>query len=120
MTVETFLGLVVTALAAYRLTRIVVADSISASFRQWVWRRAYTPAGFDSLTERDVAYRRDGLRGWAWEKAFQLVVCPHCTGFWMSLGSFTLWRYGPASGRLALMALAVSGLQSFISSRPDA
>lgn len=115
-----FLTVVVVALAAYRLTRVVVEDTISASFRAWLWRHAYEPAGFDTRLEREVSYRRHGRVGWVWEKAFQLATCPHCTGFWLSIGAFAAWLHGPAWVRTGLLALAVSGIQSFISSRPGA
>lgn len=115
-----FLTFLVVAFASYRVTRVIVDDTITAKWRQWLWRHAYVSAGFDSRTEREVSMRRHGLVGWAWEKAFQLFTCPHCTGWWISLGLFAAWWWGSDNVRVAIAAVAVSGMQSLISSRRDA
>lgn len=120
MTFETFLALAVVALAAYRLTRVVVEDTITASFRAWVWRRAYVPAGYDARADRDTAVRRHGRAGWAWEKLFQLVTCPFCLGWWVTIGLFVAWFGWPSTAREVVLLAAAIGMQAFISSRPHA
>jgi Protein of unknown function (DUF1360) len=49
-------------LAAYRLTRLVVEDGLTAPVREWVWRRF------------PVESSRLGY----------VLSCPHCTGVWVA------------------------------------
>lgn len=116
MTVAEFLGLVVVAFAAYRVTRVVVADTISDSFRAWVWARSYERIDdYDSLADTDT---RTARRSWWWEKAYQLVSCPWCTGWWVSLATYAAWFHWHVSfARPVIAAVAVAGLQGFIASR---
>lgn len=119
MTVAEFLGLVVVAFAAYRVTRVVVADTISDSFRAWVWARSYERIDdYDSLADTDT---RTARRSWWWEKFYQLVSCPHCTGFHVSWVLYLGWFHWHVSFvRPFIAAVAVAGIQSFVSSRQDA
>lgn len=116
MTVPDFLALVVIALAAYRVTRVVVADTLSDNFRAWMWARAYDRIhDYDSVGDRDDRIER---RSWWWAKGFELVSCPFCTGFWASLVLYLAWfDWHVSFARPAITALAVAGLQAFISSR---
>lgn len=119
MSIEPFLGLVVAAFAAHRVQRVVTADTISARFRAWLWGRAYERVqDYDSEGDRDT---RTVRRSWAWEKAFQLCDCPHCLGFWCSLATYAAWFHWHVSfARPVIAAVAVAGIQSFVSSRQDA
>lgn len=123
MTIEAFLALLVVALASYRLTRVMVDDTITASWRSWLWRRAYMPAGYDAHADRDVAVRRDGggtIRGWAWEKAYQLNTCPFCMGWWFTIGLYVAWFGTPDTARDLVRLAACIGMQAFVSSRQGA
>lgn len=121
MSIYEFLALATIALAAYRITRVIVSDTITQSFRAWIWRRAYQPDGYDSRTDRETIGRRPGMVGWAWEKAFQLVDCPFCTGWHVTLAFYWAWHYWHAAWvRPVLSALAAVGMQAFVSSRRDA
>lgn len=119
MTIPAFLALVVVGLASYRVTRVVVADTISDSFRAWVWSRAYAREDdYDSLGDTDTRAVR---RSWWWEKAYQLVSCPFCFGWWVSLAFYAAWfHWHVGFARPILSAIAVAGIQAFVSSRPDA
>lgn len=117
MTVYEFLGLVVVAFASHRVQRVVTRDSISASFRAWCWQKGYEYGGYDTQTER----REVVVRSWWWSKLFELVDCAHCTGWWCSLGVYWAWREWPTGWvRTAVIAVAVAGMQAFVSSRKDA
>lgn len=79
-------------LAAARLTRLAVVDSIAVTFRNGARRVGRTLAG---------------TRGLVW--ADDLVSCPHCIGAWLSAAvvvSYAAWA-GP-TWRIAAGALAVS------------
>lgn len=116
MTIPAFLALVTVALASYRITRIVVADSISDSFRAWVWAQAYERVmDYDSLADTD---ERAVRRSWAWEKAYQLVSCPWCFGWHVSLLTYAAWFHWHVSfAKPIIAAVAVAGLQGFLASR---
>lgn len=123
MTIEAFLAHLVVALAAYRITRVIVDDTITASWRTWLWRHAYVVGGYDAATDRNVAVRRDGggtLAGWAWVKAYQLFTCPFCTGWWVTIAFYVAWFGWPSSARDVVRLAAAIGMQAFVSSRPGA
>lgn len=116
MTVEAFLALLVVGLAGYRLTRVVTSDTISDPFRAWVYAHAYAASGYDSRTDSEQARVRH--RGWHW--FYMLVSCPFCLGFWVTLGVWSAWKWGPDWCRSAVAAIAAVGVQAFIASRRDA
>lgn len=116
MTIQAFLALLAIALCAYRVTRVVTDDTISQSFRAWVWRLAYRTAGYDSLREGTVQVRRS----WLGEKAYQLVSCPFCLGWWVTIGVFVAWFGWPRTARDVVRLGAAIGMQAFVSSRRDA
>jgi hypothetical protein len=79
---------VLAALAAYRLTRFVVDDSLLQGPRRWVFRR-FPPdqvwvAGFQAEHGRERPH-----------KLGQLLDCTYCTGFWMAgLVLLVVWALG--------------------------
>jgi len=136
----TWLGLVVTILAAYRITRIITTDSITARWRdrlyRWAWvepdedaeyRAAWarwngeTPFPPDGEEERQVPMpRRGGGRTYVNE----LFNCPWCMGVWISyaMTAFWLWvvRDGAPVAVYLVVGAAVAGAQGFLASRQDA
>jgi hypothetical protein len=83
---------VIDALAAYRLTRLVVEDEITSDLRDLVWRK------FDPGTTK-VGY---------------LLTCPHCTSVWVA-GAIVLARHiAPKAARPATYALALAGAASLV------
>lgn len=77
------LDLIVDALAAWRLTHLVVEDELTAPLRDWVSER---------WPERKPAY---------------LIRCPWCVGIWAGLTVAAL--SGSRPGRWLCRALAVGG-----------
>lgn len=68
-------------LATARLTRLVTVDTIGEPVRK---------------AARWTGYAFAGTAGWDW--ADELVGCPHCAGFWLSLlvvGSYAAWEQHP-------------------------
>lgn len=115
--VSTFLALVTVSLAAYRVTRVVVADSISDPFRAWVWNRAYTAnGGWDSLKDAPSVVVRS--RAWRW--AYDGLSCSFCVGWWVTLCLWWGYMFGPEWFERCVEALAAVGVQAFVSSRKDA
>lgn len=80
----TLLILVLLILASFRITQFFVWDSLmgfntesGSSTSMWLDRFAYHDDGTD----------RTWLRG----KVGDLLSCPRCLGFWISLGVYALW-----------------------------
>lgn len=125
-----WLGLVVCALAAYRLTRIVTTDTISEPWRDRLYRWAWVDPSADDYDERHadatrggefVPYpRQGGLRTYVNE----LFNCPWCFGVWVSAAVVAVWcwivRDGISVALYLAMVFAVAGAQGFLASRQDA
>lgn len=119
----------VVGLAAHRAARALTTDTITDRFRSWVYRHAYTVAPFNPLppgtTDEDEAKMVDPdwtpggwetIRSKAWVWVYGLVSCPHCAGFWFSVGAYTLWVHQPDT-QPYLIAVSVAGAQSVISAK---
>lgn len=115
------------ALAAHRVARAIALDGITDPARDWIYQRAFTtpvrdpfPAG--TFDEDDA--RREGWlppppaarrsRPWAW--LYGLVSCPHCVGFWLSLGAWWWWEHRVGSHPW-IAAVAVAGAQSIFAAK---
>lgn len=110
-----FLQLVVLAAASYRITRFFVWDSLmganpesGTAFSQWVDEFAYTEDGSD----------RSWLRG----KIGDLLVCPWCMGWWVSVAVYGVWAWatdqwtGYPIAVHVLSVFAIAGVQGFLDS----
>lgn len=121
------LAVLVCALAAHRVARGVAVDDITAPFRNWVGRRAWVIVAADPFPEgcRDVDDAI--LEGWrpppepmlragpiAW--FYGLITCPHCVGFWISLGGYALW-VNERGSHAWVAAVAVAGAQSIFAAK---
>ncbi len=98
----TFLALAVMGLAAYRITRFIVFDSLigadlgsGSRFSVWLTQFAYNSDGTD----------RSWLRG----KIGDLLNCPWCTGFWVSVAVTAWWAFLPPEYRWLLVPWAIAG-----------
>lgn len=118
MTGSYALALVVIALASHRLQRIATKDTLSDPLRAWVWAKAYIEGAEwnEDGTPKIVVRSKD----WRW--AWFFIECPHCVGWWTSLATFAVWFFAPWSWlwHPMIAAVAVAGMQSFVSSRKDA
>lgn len=115
-----WLDLLCDALAAYRITRLVSADDLTAGMRdRWV-EAAYARAG--KAGKAKVAMRERGLDpsiegSWADYAAdgdpepprlATLVVCRYCVGVWIGAGVAVLSARWPRLWRPVARALALS------------
>lgn len=100
-----WIGLVVDALATYRLTRLATADVISEPVRMAVVRRAGAkPApGQDDLTAQEVV---EGIADPP--KLATLVTCRWCAGVWIAVGVAAARRLAPDAWEPVGRALALS------------
>jgi hypothetical protein len=78
--------------ASYRITRLLVFDSIIDGPRSWILRKLAT-------TEK---------RGWKYELSY-LIQCPYCLGVWTTLGLAAIWHYTPGLQPGVVVAAACGG-----------
>ncbi len=123
MSTSFFLVLIL-GLAAYRITRFIVSDSLLDGIRNKLISILFAP---DELTEPqldeegnyqppvlDEPYRIDIPRFWAvtFGKLGELITCRFCIGFWVSLALYLSYQqWGLA---WPIMAFAVAGVQALL------
>ena len=90
-------ALTILALSTYRLTRLIIQDTITYQFREWIWGK------FPPETSR-FGY---------------LFTCPWCMSMWVA--SLTVLGYTIAPTVITMLALipALSGVASLIAARLD-
>lgn len=90
MTAPTWLVAVVLVLAAFRITRLVVADVLLDRPRTWLaLHLPVYPA--------------------------KLITCAYCAGFWISALVAAAWYFGGRAGWVVLVVFAVAGAQALLS-----
>mgnify|MGYP000016893282 CR=1 FL=1 len=111
-------ALAVDALAVYRLTRLVTADSIAEPARSHLIHAAYSvargPAEADeldqSLTEHQFATWTDhALTDPDVPRLAELITCRWCAGWWIALAVTVARRRWPNRWAPVAEALAVAG-----------
>ena len=118
----TALVLLVLALAAYRITRLVVEDSLTERPRGWMRRRFPLAgdqfAGENSRPKRGKPlYNHTSHPQWvASQDTFvgKLLDCTYCSGAWVSAGVFSAWHWGGPVAWWILVAVAVAGAQALL------
>lgn len=93
--------IVLAALAAHRAARAVAVDTITQPLRERLEEWSVT----DGISDRQLAVR---------EKVVELVHCPHCIGFWLSLCALAATRVRWL--RPVVAWWAVAGIQSTLAS----
>lgn len=109
--------LLLDSLAAYRLTKLVVDDQLTAEWRDAIIGAAYTAVGRGTEGPSEVTPG-------AWvdfvvedddpPKLAFLVTCPWCAGMWVSLGVVVLDAVAPRPWRHLRRALAMSAAAGLI------
>lgn len=85
------------ALASYRLTRLLLRDSLLAPVREWVWER------------RPPESTRTGY----------LLTCPWCLGFWVSSGVWFCYTIAPVPALWVCCVLALSAVVGLLTAFED-
>jgi hypothetical protein len=99
---------VIVALAAFRLTRFFTLDSL-------VGANLDSNSAFSRVLD-EWAYDEEGNeRGFIRGKVGDLLSCPYCLGFWISLACWWLWTQDFEFVREGLTVFAVAGAQSMCS-----
>jgi len=124
--IEILLTALFLGLAAYRITRFFVFDSLIGSDMgpdpdlpdpASRWAEILDAWAYDPQTHQD----RNFVRG----KIGDLASCPWCLGFWVSCLTFGLWTWSlpwtaASPQNWVLNAFAIAGVQGFLSSRMNA
>lgn len=130
---DLLVAVVVVALAAHRAARAITTDTITDRPRAWVYEHAFShpklldvggmgwldsdeaEAGIIPHPDERVAPEPQTIsKGWAY--LYGLLSCPHCSGFWVSIGLWWAWREVDDL-RVWIAAGAVAGLQSIFSAK---
>lgn len=88
--------LVILALAAYRIARLVIEDTVTERLREAVWSRYNSSHG--------IGY---------------LITCYWCVGFWVASLLVLLFIIVPVPTMAASLVLALSALAGIIAARLD-
>lgn len=97
--------IIILAIAAYRITRFLVIDTLIASTRN----------KFHGFLINHA--QKQGKLKFVWEKLYDLTSCTWCFGFWTSLALY--WAYTWTSpvdwDQKSLIAIfAIAGIQGFL------
>lgn len=131
----TWLDLVIVALAASRLTRLIVHDSITEPMRVWMWRRwpsrdtefgdsEVNTDGKDTLGN-PIGQLRTGVDVFRTKTAWfatrprfvgNLISCHWCSGIWVACAVWAVAWFYPVTVPL-LAALAVAELIGLLNDR---
>jgi hypothetical protein len=104
-----WLLLVVDALAVYRLTILVVQDSITAPVRAWLIGR--------ERIQRVGNGPGEGLAVAARPKLAEFLGCPWCVSIWLGGLVVVLTAWIPAVWQYPGMGLAFSGVAGYLAER---
>jgi len=85
-------------LAATRLTRALQFEKIGAPFSDRVERLAHPVLDDDGNLDLDSTLRRNQLH--------EFLTCPHCLGYWITLGIVFAWNVRPARPFIEALAAA--------------
>ena len=94
--------LVLLALAAYRVTRLIVIDAIFEEVRGWFFKK------LDFKKQKDGTFlNRENL---LMQKLSYLLQCTWCTGVWVTVVMYWVWK-----GEFDLLpVLAIAGAQGML------
>ena len=108
MSIPSWYALLLLALAAFRIWRLLAEDDILDRARRYVTR---LPATWTENTPLPGSYRA-GLGAF--------ISCPWCLGFWIVLALWGAWQAWPHAVLVGSVPLAVSALVGFLGSIPSA
>lgn len=91
------------ALASYRITRLIVIDSILDELRDWFFKKL----DYRHDKKTDVYYSRNFFM----QKLSYLIQCTWCAGVWVSAGVYWLWDH---EIYVPIVIAAIAGAQGMI------
>jgi hypothetical protein len=127
MTTSSWWQLVLLALAAFRITRLVGWDDLTITPRRWLTGLGDTD--HEALAEHvdDLAER--GIDAWQTRPApliskqrfylSRMIRCPWCFGWWCSLTIWIAWEAWPHAIFVAAAPFAISALVGLVAKNLD-
>ncbi|MGM7719643.1 DUF1360 domain-containing protein [Metabacillus sp. Hm71] len=106
---STWLQLAIFALAAFRLTRLLVFDKITEFIRR-PFHREVEEMDEEGNVETYIEIKGTGIRAWIGE----LLSCYWCTGVWCSAFLFAFCQICPFIAEPLLFILAIAGFAGCI------
>lgn len=106
-----WLHFLILVLSSYRLTHLIVFDSITAFLRKPFLEETYEENEAGNLV-REVQIKGSGIRYWIG----QMISCYWCTGVWSAAGIVLLYWLVPMSFPVLLL-LAISGAAAIIETK---
>ena len=112
----TFLEFTVLALAVFRVSRLIVDDTIFDTPRLWLLTRY--PASDTIFTDyRDDLLWVENVGGWMTLKPHiigELISCMWCTGFWVAVIGVVVWSQWPGVAWWVALPFALSAVTGII------
>ncbi|PLS16004.1 sporulation protein [Bacillus sp. M6-12] len=107
--IENVLDFFLLSLASFRMTRLIVFDSITEFFRAPFFEEE-EEINKQGETEIYIVPKKNGIRGFIG----RLLSCYWCTGIWVSMIFYGLYLFIPGFFGPVLVVLAVAGLAALI------
>jgi len=117
--------LLVWALAIYRITRLLVFETILGRWPELDPETGEPVSGDRGTGLRKlvdlICYRPDGeARSRFGEWLGELATCTFCMGVWVSVAVAAGWVHGGEAARWVIAVAAVAGVAGYLNSRPGA
>jgi len=106
VTVPSWYGAALLALAAFRITRLVGWDDFPP-IRNLRWRLLKTTVD-RTLTQQEAA--ANGRYRHGRETLGKFIECPYCLGFWVGLAMFLLWQLWPVGTLVVAFPFALNAV----------
>lgn len=103
------LSFVVFALASFRLTRLIVFDTITAPFRR-LFHEEQEEVNEQGEVETYIIIKGEGLRSWVGE----LLSCYWCTGIWCTAALLLIYILFPVISMWLNLLLAIAAAAGII------
>jgi hypothetical protein len=106
---DSWLDLFLLVFASFRLTRLIVYDTITEFIRK-PFHETIVETMEDGSTETYIEVKGSGLRYWIGE----LLSCHWCTGIWTTVFLYGAYELVPSIAMPVIIILAIAGIASII------
>lgn len=98
---------IIVALAAFRITRFFVLDSL-------IGANVDSNSKFAMKLDAWAFDAHGEERGWLRGKVADLLTCTYCLGFWVTVATYAAWLADFRYARTVIYVFAVAGVQAFL------
>ena len=104
--IQSWLLYILFSIAVFRLTRLVVFDTIMAPFRSLFHEEVEEKNEKTGETETYLVMKGKGVRAWIGE----LLSCYWCTGVWCTAFLLVFYAFVPVIAEWLILLLSIAGL----------